>query len=628
MSSVFAFFQRIGKSLMLPIAVLPAAGLLLRFGQKDLLNIPFIAQTGDAIFANLALIFAIGVAVGWAHDNSGAAGLAGAIGYLVLKNGAVAIDKGIDMGVLGGIIAGLVAGALYNRFHDIKLPEYLGFFAGKRFVPIITVFAIIILAAIFGYVWPPIQAAIHNFGEWIISLGAVGSAIFGTVNRLLIPIGLHHVLNTMFWFDFGTFTNAAGEVVKGDIARFLAGDSTAGLYMTGFFPIMMFGLPAAGLAMIVAAKPENRQRVSGMIISLALTAFLTGITEPLEFSFMFLAPVLYAIHALLAGLSFFITISLGIKDGFMFSAGFIDYVLNFGIATKPLLLALVGLAFGAVYFVLFYFAIKKFNLKTPGREDETDAEVEGVSAEELPANIVDAFGGKDNILVLGACITRLRIEVKDKNNVNKDRLKQLGAAGVMEVGNNVQAIFGTRSDQLRGQMEAVMAGRTVVVAKEEAPKAEAPKTENKATFVSPIKGELKSITEVPDQVFSGKMMGDGFAILPTDGTVVSPVNGEIVNIFPTKHALGIVAEDGTEILIHFGIDTVKLKGEGFEAFVAQGDKVTQGQPLIKVDLEYVGANAPSLMTPVVFTNLKEGQEVVINKPGQVELKEKDIITIK
>jgi N-acetylglucosamine PTS system EIICBA or EIICB component len=628
MSSVFAFLQRIGKSLMLPIAVLPAAGLLLRLGQKDVFNIPFMAETGNAIFANLALIFAIGVAVGWAHDNSGAAALAGAVGYLILSNGLKALNGSLDMKVLGGIIAGLVAGALYNRFHDIKLPDYLGFFAGKRFVPIVTAAATILLALVFGYVWAPIQEAIHNFGQWIISLGAVGGAVFGTVNRLLIPIGLHHVLNTMFWFDFGSFTDTAGKVFNGDIARFMAGDKTAGLYMTGFFPIMMFGLPAAGLAMIAAAKPENRKRVSGMIISLALTAFLTGITEPIEFSFMFLAPVLYVIHALLTGLAFFITISLGIKDGFTFSAGAIDYVLNFGIATKPVLLALVGLAFGAVYFVLFYFAIKKFNLKTPGREDDTDITFAGGSAEELPANILEAFGGKENILVLGACITRLRIEVKDKANVDKDRLKQLGAAGVMEVGNNVQAIFGTRSDQLRGQMEAVMAGRTVVVAKEEAPKAEAFKTEEKSAFVSPIQGELKSITEVPDQVFSGKLMGDGFAILPTDGTVVSPVNGEVVNIFPTKHALGLVAEDGTEVLIHFGIDTVKLKGEGFESFVAQGDKVTQGQPLIKVDLAYVGANAPSLMTPVVFTNLKEGQEVVINKPGLVALNEKDIITIK
>ncbi|MFS0784376.1 N-acetylglucosamine-specific PTS transporter subunit IIBC [Bacillus sp. 1P06AnD] len=448
---MLGFLQRIGKSLMLPIAVLPAAGLILRFGQDDLLGIPFLAKSGDAIFANLALIFAIGVAVGWAKDNSGAAGLAGVVGYLVLTNGTQAINPDINMGALGGIIAGLVSGALYNRFHNIKLPDYLGFFSGRRFVPIITSVTMLVLAFAFGYVWPPIQDAIHAFGNWIISLGSIGAGIFGLVNRLLIPIGLHHVVNTLFWFDFGTFTNAAGEVVKGDIARFFAGDKTAGLYMTGFFPIMMFGLPAAALAMIATAKPERRKATAGMLISLGLTAFITGITEPIEFSFMFLAPALYGVHAVLTGTSMALTAFLGIKDGFTFSAGGIDFLLNFNIATKPWLLLLIGIIYGVIYFVLFYFLIRTFNIKTPGREDEAD-EIEvdeegnggGDKYAALGARYMEALGGKENLSNIDNCVTRLRLKVNDMGKVNEAELKKIGAKGVIKLNKtDLQVIVGT-----------------------------------------------------------------------------------------------------------------------------------------------------------------------------------------
>jgi len=295
---MLAFLQRIGKALMLPIAVLPAAGLLLRLGQPDLLNIPFIAAAGNAVFANLALIFAIGVAIGFSKDSNGAAGLAGAIGYFVLTEGTKAIDDTINMSVLGGILAGVIAGLLYNRFHDLKLPDWLGFFSGRRFVPIVTAATMVLLAGLFGYVWPPIQAGINGLGEWIIGAGAFGVGVFGFLNRLLIPIGLHHVLNTFLWFVFGEYNGATG-----DISRFFAGDPSAGIFQAGFFPIMMFGLPAATLAMIVTAKKEKRAQVTGMLLSLALTSFLTGITEPIEFSFMFLSPVLYVVHALLTGSS-------------------------------------------------------------------------------------------------------------------------------------------------------------------------------------------------------------------------------------------------------------------------------------------------------------------------------------
>lgn len=308
--NILGFFQRLGRALQLPIAVLPVAALLLRFGQPDLLNVPFIAQAGGAIFDNLALIFAIGVASSWSKDNAGSAALAGAVGYFVMTKAMVTINPEINMGVLAGIITGLVAGAVYNRWAGIKLPDFLSFFGGKRFVPIATGFFCLILAAIFGYVWPPVQHAIHSGGEWIVSRRALGSGIFGFINRLLIPTGLHQVLNTIAWFQIGEFTNAAGAVFHGDINRFYAGDGTAGMFMSGFFPIMMFGLPGAALAMYLAAPKARRPMVGGMLLSVAITAFLTGVTEPLEFLFMFLAPLLYLLHAVLTGISLFIATAL------------------------------------------------------------------------------------------------------------------------------------------------------------------------------------------------------------------------------------------------------------------------------------------------------------------------------
>lgn len=450
---MLAFLQRIGKALMLPIAVLPAAGLLLRFGQPDLLNIPFIAAAGNAVFANLAIIFAIGVAMGFAKDNNGAAALSGAIGYFVLTEGAKAINEGINMGALGGIIAGIVAGLLYNRFHNIKLPEWLGFFSGRRFVPIITAVVMVILAGIAGFGWPPIQSAINNLGEWIIGLGAFGSGLFGFFNRLLIPLGLHHVLNNLFWFQFGEFGGKTG-----DIARFFAGDSSAGLYMTGFFPVMMFGLPAAAFAMIAAAKPEKRKAVTGMLAGLALTSFVTGITEPIEFSFMFLSPLLYVVHAFLTGFSMWLTTTLGIRDGFTFSAGGIDYLLNFNIAEKPLLLLFVGLIYGALYFIIFYFLIKALKLKTPGREDDELLEDQVVpSGDGVAEAYITALGGKDNITSVDNCATRLRLNLKDPSQVNEAALKRAGAKGVIKVGGTaVQVIVGTNvefvADDIKRQL--------------------------------------------------------------------------------------------------------------------------------------------------------------------------------
>jgi glucose-specific phosphotransferase system IIBC component len=682
--NAFGVLQKVGKALMLPVALLPAAGILLALGaalqNPVLLDIaPFLDNSGVAkvasimqnaggiVFGNLALLFAVGVAVGLA-GGEGVAGLAAIIGYLIMNVtmgtalGLTAEDVNglnyasilgvptLQTGVFGGIIVGIIAAALYNKFYEIELPSYLGFFAGKRFVPIVTAGTSILLGLLMLVIWPPIQAGLNAFSQNMVHANLTLSAfIFGVIERSLIPFGLHHIFYSPFWYEFGEYVTKAGEVVRGDQRIFMAQISdnvqnlTAGTFMTGKFPFMMFGLPAAALAIYQEARPERKAVVGGLMASAALTSFLTGITEPIEFSFLFVAPVLFGIHAIFAGLSFMVMHLLNVKIGMTFSGGLIDYIL-FGLInpqTNAWLVIPVGLAFSVIYYFGFRFAIRKFNLKTPGREvAEETADAADAQGNELPYQILEAMGGKDNIVHLDACITRLRVSVKDVKHVDKDRLKQLGAAGVLEVGNNIQAIFGPRSETIKGQMKDIMSGKKPSPATQPSAAKEveqqieevnpgALQNEEKANevFVSPIKGEIKPITEVPDSVFSGKMMGDGFAILPSEGTVVSPVDGKIVNVFPTKHAIGIVSDGGREILIHVGIDTVNLKGQGFETLVSENDRVEKGQALIKVDLDFVKKNAPSIITPVVFTNLKQGEKVVLKKQGAVELKEENIISI-
>lgn len=367
--AILASLQKVGKALMTPVAVLPAAALLLRFGQPDLLNIPAMSQAGDAIFANLPLLFAVGVAIGLAGE-AGVAGLAGVVGYFVMTKTAVAINAEINMGVLAGIIAGAVAAKLYNRYKEIQLPQFLGFFGGRRFVPIVTALAAWILGLIFGFVWPPIQQVIGAAGNWIVGAGAVGVFVYGVLNRLVVPMGLHHILNSLVWFVFGDYTGADGKLVHGDLTRFFAGDKSAGDFMAGWFPMMMFGLVAAALAIYQEAKPQQRRVIGGIMLSAAFTSFLTGITEPIEFAFMFVSPVLYVIHAVLTGAAMAATTLLGVKHGFGFSAGFIDYVLNYNLATKPLMIIPIGLVLFLVYYLLFRWTIRRFNLSTPGREPE------------------------------------------------------------------------------------------------------------------------------------------------------------------------------------------------------------------------------------------------------------------
>lgn len=682
--NAFGVLQKVGRALMLPVALLPAAGILLALGaalrNPALLELaPFLDNSGvdmvaavmqnagDIVFGNLPLLFAVGVAIGLA-GGEGTAGLAAIIGYLIMNvtmgtvlgitpediNGlSYANVLGIptlQTGVFGGIIVGIIAAALYNRFYTIELPTYLGFFAGKRFVPIITAATAVILGLAMLIIWPPIQNGLNAFSQNMVHANLTISAfIFGVIERSLIPFGLHHIFYSPFWYEFGQYTTEAGNVVRGDQRIFMAQitdgvqNLTAGTFMTGKFPFMMFGLPAAALAIYHEARPEKKVIVGGLMASAALTSFLTGITEPIEFSFLFVAPLLFGIHAIFAGLSFMVMHLLDVKIGMTFSGGLIDYIL-FGLInpqTNAWLVIPVGLVFAVIYYFGFRFAIRKFGLKTPGREDDQEQE-EGdeksaVQTGDLAYDILEAMGGDENIKHLDACITRLRVSVNDKQKVDKGRLKKLGAAGVLEVGENIQAIFGPRSEIIKGQMKDIMGGkkpRTVKVdpGKEvkqqiEDVNPDALQTENDNWLVSPIKGEIKPITEVPDAVFSGKMMGDGFAIIPSEGTVVSPVDGKIVNLFPTKHAIGLQTDSGREILIHFGIDTVNLKGEGFETLVSENEQVKKGQPLMNVDLDFIAKNATSTITPIVFTNLGDGEKVVLNKTGNVNLTEENIISI-
>ncbi len=487
-SGAFSYLQKIGKCMMLPVSVLPVAGILLGVGSANFSWLPQIvsqimAQSGGAIFSNLPLLFAIGVAIGLT-DNDGVAALASTVGFAVflatmgvcakLRGIETATNMGIptiETGVFGGIIVGLIAASVFSRFYKVQLPSYLGFFAGKRSVPIITAFAVIVAGVILSYVWPPIGNAINAFSNWAVhGQPALAFFIYGVVERALLPFGLHHVWNVPFFFQAGQFVDpSTGQTVRGEIARFIAGDPTAG-HMTGGYLFKMWGLPAAALAITLAARPENRAKIGGIMMSAALTAFLTGITEPIEFAFLFVAPVLYVIHALLAGEAYVVCILLGIKHGFTFSHGLIDYVVLFPKSHNALWLFVLGPIWAGLYFVTFYFLIRKFNLATPGREALEEAAVaHSAGGDEFSLQIVRALGGRSNIVNLDACITRLRVKLKDSSKVSAEKLKALGAAGVVMVGDGVQAIFGTRSDVLKTEI-----GEYLKTAGPEADQVEAP----------------------------------------------------------------------------------------------------------------------------------------------------------
>ncbi|MGL4662503.1 MAG: N-acetylglucosamine-specific PTS transporter subunit IIBC [Culicoidibacterales bacterium] len=457
---MMSYLQKLGKSLMLPIAVMPVAGLMLRLGSPDLLNIPFLASAGDAVFANLAILFAIGIAVGFAKDNNGSAGLSGAVAFFTLTACAISINKDIKMGVFGGLIAGIIAGELYNRFHNIKLPDFLGFFSGRRFVPIVSGFTAVFAGFILGYVWPIIQHGLDNFTSFVVSLGALGTFVFGFFNRLLIPVGLHHVMNAFFWNGFGSFQGPKGQVV-GDIPRFLAGDPTAGYFQSGFFPIMMFGVLGICLAIYTLAKKEDKKMVGGALISIGLTSFLTGITEPIEFLFMFLSPVLYFIHAIFTGLSMAITTYLHVRVGFSFSGSVLDYVINFSKGENAILIIPIGLAFLALYYFAFLAIMKAFKIRIADSMVE-DLKIEAqnnatVNNEEQIINFIDALGGAENIITVDNCVTRLRLDVKQNTDIDEQVLKTLGSRGIVRPSSTtLQVILGQKAQDVADGMKILL----------------------------------------------------------------------------------------------------------------------------------------------------------------------------
>ncbi|MFH1453130.1 MAG: N-acetylglucosamine-specific PTS transporter subunit IIBC [Armatimonadota bacterium] len=618
--------QRIGKALLVPIAVMPTAAILLRLGAPDVvaalhikskwLLVFFSAmnKAGGAIFDNLPLLFAVGIAIGLT-ESAGVAALASVVGYLVLTavlNSMTPflinihlLDAGtkIDMGVFAGILVGVVVAVLYQKYKNIKLPDYLQFFGGRRFVPIISAVAVLFMGIALGFIWPPVQKVIAAGGDWMVKSGGLGVFIYGFLNRLLLPFGLHHILNSLVWFVIGSYKTASGVIVHGDLNRFFAGDKTAGTFMAGFYPVMMFGLPAACLAMIKMARPARKKIIASLLLSAALTSFITGVTEPIEFSFMFVAPLLYLVHAVLTGLSMVITDLLGIKYGFGFSAGLIDYILSFGIATKPLLLLVVGVGYGILYYFVFIFFISAFNLATPGREkDDAAAEIEqDVTLSDKAQNLLNALGGKDNIQDLDSCITRLRLKVKDESKVNDKALKNEGALGIVKLGGGaLQVVMGTQAELICEEMKKTK------------------KVPPAIKVYSPFTGEVINLEDVPDEVFSQKMMGEGAAVEPEEGKAIAPVSGQLIVMFPTGHAFGIRTKEGIEVLIHIGLNTVELQGEGFKALKKQDDTVSAGEVIVEFDMELCRKKDKSLISPVIVTNMDKVKAVKNTAQGAVK----------
>lgn len=633
------FFQRLGRSIMLPVAVLPVAAILSGLGfwiaSVAGVNIvsSFLAAAGNALLGNMALLFAIGIAIGMANKSDGTSALAGLVSWLTVTTllspatvaGLIGIEDvaevdpafGKVQNVFVGIICGLIGAWAYNRFKDVKLPDALSFFSGKRSVAIVTAGVSLVVAVVLFFIWPIVYTALVTFGEWISTLGPVGAGIYGFMNRLLIPFGLHHALNSVFWFDVAGIN---------DLNNFLAGSSGEGVfgvtgqYMTGFFPIMMFGLPGAALAMYVTAKTKRKKMVSGILLSAAIASFFVGVTEPLEFAFMFLAPWLYVVHAAFTGISVFIAALLPTRMGFGFSAGFIDLVLGWmnPLAQNPWMIPVMGVFWFAVYFVVFRFLILKFRLKTPGREDDDElAEDIGPGAIRdtgygpVAEKFVAGLGGKDNIVQLDNCATRLRLEVADTSRVDSEALKRAGAAGTMISGaKSVQVVYGLNVQFVKDAMDDVLAGRSVT---RSAPAGSDARTETPhaaggtatATVIrltQPVAGAVLPLSAVPDPVFAQGTMGPGVAIEPSGDTVVAPAEGTVTTVFPTGHAIGVTLDDGTELLIHVGIDTVDMKGSGFQPLVQQGERVHAGRPLLRFDAAAIRSAGYNPITPVIVLN--------------------------
>ena len=659
--SILGYLQKIGRALMVPVATLPAAAILMGvgywidpvgWGGQNALAAFFI-QSGSAIIDNMGVLFAVGVAYGMSKDKDGAAALAGFVGFLVLTTlcspAAVAMIQKIPADQVPaafgkiknqfvGILVGIIAAELYNRFSSVELPKALSFFSGRRLVPILTSFVMIVVAFIMMYIWPVVFSGLVEFGESIQKLGSVGAGVYAFFNRLLIPVGLHHALNSVFWFDVAGINDIPNFL--GGAQSIEAGKAVVGItgrYQAGFFPIMMFGLPGAALAIYHCARPENKAKVLGIMMAGAFASFFTGITEPLEFSFMFVAPVLYVIHAVLTGISVFIAASMHWIAGFGFSAGLVDMVLSSRnpLATQWCMLIPQGLVFFVIYYVVFRFAITKFNMLTPGRElavsgDEADGQDMNVSGNTeqdvsgLARQYIAAIGGSSNLTGIDACITRLRLTVKDSSLVNESMAKRLGASGVIRLNKTgVQIIVGFVAEKIADAMRTAgdvpAAGNAAPAAAPAAsvkPQA-VPNATTIAELVSPVTGELVALDQVPDEAFASKAVGDGVAVKPTDKTVVSPAAGTIVKIFNTNHAFCLETEKGAEIVVHMGIDTVALGGQGFTRLVEEGAEVVAGQPILEMDLEYLNANARSMISPVVVSNIDDFSGLVIKAQGAV-----------
>lgn len=681
---IFGILQRVGRSFMLPIAILPVAGLLLGVGGSltnetmletyGLLNamgpgtIPYaiftvMSKAGDIVFGNLPIIFAIGVAIGMAKKEKEVAALSAAIAFFIMHasinalititggaeemlSGATASVVGItslQMGVFGGIIVGLGVAALHNRFYKIELPQVLSFFGGTRFVPIISALVYTGVGIVMFFVWPVIQSGIYAVGNVVLNSGYAGTWVYGLMERLLIPFGLHHVFYLPFWQTaLGGTMEIQGVLVEGaqniffaqladpNVTKFAV---SATRFMSGKFPLMIFGLPGAALAMYRTAKPEKRKLVGGLLLSAALTSMLTGITEPLEFTFLFVAPLLYGIHCVLAGAAYMLMHIFEVGVGMTFSGGIIDLTL-FGIIqgnakTNWIWVVIVGIVYFIVYYLLFHFLIVKLDLKTPGRDDNEEvklyrrsdvearknaANTERKAEDELSEQICNGLGGKKNISDVDCCATRLRCTVHKAELVNDELLKSTGASGVIHKGNGVQIIYGPRVTVIKSNLEDYL---------ETAPDEEFVANKEHATgksivIYSPVTGIAADITAAPDEAFAQKMMGDGAVVKPTDKIVCAPEDGEVSFVFETKHAIGFTTDSGINMLLHMGIDTVKLNGDGFKVFVKNGQKVKKGEPLMELDLAFLNQQAPSMVSPILCTELEENQTIKLLAEGPVK----------
>lgn len=685
---IFGVLQRVGRSFMLPIALLPVAGLLLgigssftnetmlaAYGLNSVIHpgtliytiLDVMSQTGSAVFNNLALLFAMGVAIGMARKEKEVAALSGAVAYIIMNTAIQAMINAaggveampanstttmlgittLQMGVFGGIVVGLGVAALHNKFYKIELPQVLAFFGGTRFVPIVSSIVYLVVGIAMFYIWPVVQSGIAALGALVLASGYAGTFIYGLLERALIPFGLHHVFYMPFWQTaVGGTAIIDGVTVTGAQNIFfaeLASKSTtvfsvsATRFMAGKFPFMMFGLPGAALAMYQCAKPEKKKAAGGLLLSAALTAFLTGITEPLEFTFIFVALPMYAVHCVLAGLSFMLMHILNVGVGMTFSGGLIDLVL-FGVMqgnakTHWVWVVVVGAVYFVLYYIIFRFMISKFDYKTPGRDDAeevklyTRADVNARSAasgstapagdDPVSALIVEGLGGTANLSDVDCCATRLRCTVKDAALVRQDVLKASGASGVICKGNGVQVVYGPKVAVIKAKLEDYLENAPKTPAATAAPAPAAPAA--KDTVLSAcLNGTVVPLADVKDEAFASGVLGDGIAIEPTDGELVAPADGEISSTFETHHAVGMTTADGAELLMHIGIDTVKLGGKHFTCLVNEGDKVKKGQPLIRFELEAIKAEGYPVTTPLIVCNTDDYAAVAAKASGNVK----------